>query len=147
MSLFDWPITKKFWSFGVSPNQRFSLSVENCLNSSFLAHITYKWMTFEAKDISDKVRCYWECLGEPFKNLIRTQWEYFANRKNPQKSVPTPETQKKKKQYQVVQGWMVDECRWNGAFMEKERNWLLLFWSLLKALPLQQDSMFLVHTM
>ncbi len=110
-----------------------------------MAHITYKWMTFEAKDISDKVRCYWECLGEPFKNLIRTQWEYFANRKNPQKSVPTPETQKKKKQYQVVQGWMVDECRWNWALMEKERNWLL-FWSFFKALPLQQDSMFLVHT-
>jgi hypothetical protein len=33
-----------------------------------------------------------------------TQWEYFENIKNPQKSVPTPETQKKKKQYQVVQG-------------------------------------------
>jgi len=41
------------------------------------------------------VKCYLKCLGEPFKNLMGAQWEYFENMKNPKKSVLAPETQKK----------------------------------------------------
>jgi hypothetical protein len=78
MSQFYFPIVKKICKYGGSPNTedamiRWSTSLFNWPN-----YMGEKGRTL-GKTYGNKVRCYWEPLGEHIKNLMRTHWELEGN--------------------------------------------------------------------
>ncbi len=101
MSQFDWPIAKKSWNYGGSPNLKESM--ERWSASAFGPPIICeKGRTF-GKTYGIKVRCYWEHpWGTHWKprehigNPLRTWGEHVGNKGKKKKSSPPPKPKIKK---------------------------------------------------
>jgi hypothetical protein len=83
MSLFDWPISKKFWRFPstivVTPN------LETYKSQYWPTYVGFK-RTMLGEHMGTKVTHYWEHVGEPIGNLMWTWWEHDENTLGTQKA-------------------------------------------------------------
>jgi hypothetical protein len=118
-TLFDWLIIKKVlkvWKFPQNANSKlyiyiYILYIHICQYWTF--YIGLKRTTF-GQSIWDKVRSYWEHIGEHIessKNMLRMQWELGENTLGTKKS-NTPHAPPKRKNwfylvYVVIYHWLI----------------------------------------